>query len=88
MRLDEGGRFSQAIIRETGFNSNPSHSQDGPTPEWLWKAFITNSYVKDLVHAGRARLGALGGDFSLPGYHNVRVLIDHVVTPDTSCYLL
>ncbi len=54
----------------------------------VWKAFITNSYVKDLVHAGIARLGALGGDFSLPGYPNVRVLVDHAVTPDTSCYLL
>jgi len=54
----------------------------------VWKAFITNSYVKDLVHAGIARLGALGGDFSLPGYPNVRVLVDHAVTPNTSCYIL
>jgi len=54
----------------------------------VWKAFITNSYVKDLVHAGIARLGALGGDFSLPGYPNVRVLVDHAVTPSTSCYIL
>jgi hypothetical protein len=54
----------------------------------VWKAFITNSYVKDLVHAGIARLGALGGEFSLPGYPNVRVLVDHAVTPNTSCYIM
>ena len=54
----------------------------------VWKAFITNSFVKELVHAGIARLGALGGEFSLPGYPNVRVLVDHSVTPDTSCYLM
>jgi len=54
----------------------------------VWKAFITNSYVKDLVHAGIARLSALGGDFSLPGYPSVKVLVDHAVTPNTSCYIL
>jgi hypothetical protein len=54
----------------------------------VWKAFITNSYVKELVKAGIARLGALGGEFSLPGYPSVRVLVDHSVTPNTSCYLL
>ena len=67
---------------------------NGYPPEWavmplqVWKAFITNSYVKELVKAGIARLGALGGEFSLPGYPSVRVLVDHSVTPNTSCYLL
>jgi len=54
----------------------------------VWKAFITNSYVKDLVDAGIARLGAMGGDFSIPGYPSVKVLVDHAVTPNTSCYIL
>lgn len=54
----------------------------------VWKAFITNSFVKDLVHAGIAKLGALGGEFSLPGYPDVRVLVDHAVTPNSSCYVM
>jgi len=54
----------------------------------VWKAFITNSYVKDLVHAGIAKLGAMGGEFSIPGYPSVGVLVDSAVTPNTSCYIL
>ena len=54
----------------------------------VWKAFITNSYVKDLVDASIAQLGAMGGDFSIPGYPSVKVLVDHAVTPNTSCYIL
>lgn len=54
----------------------------------VWKAFITNSFVKDLVHAGIARLGVMGGEFSLPGYPDVRVLVDHAITPNASCYIL
>lgn len=54
----------------------------------VWKAFITNSFVKDLVHAGIAKVAATGGEFSIPGYPDVGVLIDSAVTPNTSCYIL
>ena len=32
----------------------------------LWGKFVTNSYVKDLVHAGVATIGKDGGRFTLP----------------------
>ena len=54
----------------------------------VWKAFITNSYVKDLVEAGVAILGAAGGQFAIPGYPTVRVVTDFSVAPDTSCIVL
>ena len=54
----------------------------------VWKAFITNSYVKDLVHAGIATIRETGGQFTVPGYPTVKVLVDHAVTPNTSCYIL
>jgi len=31
LRRDEGGRFSQATVREPRFNPYPSHPMDGPT---------------------------------------------------------
>lgn len=54
----------------------------------VWKAFITNSFVKDLVHAGITKVAATGGEFSIPGYPDVSVLIDSAVSPNTSCYIL
>jgi len=54
----------------------------------VWEAFITNSFVKDLVHAGIASVGADGGRFTIPGWPAVRVLVDYAVTPSTSCYVL
>jgi len=54
----------------------------------VWKAFITNSFVKDLVSAGLASITASGGQFTMPGYPTVRVLVDHAVTPNTSCFIL
>ena len=54
----------------------------------VWKAFITNTFVRDLVRAGIARLGSEGGQFTMPGYPSVRVVVDHSVTPDTSCFVL
>jgi len=54
----------------------------------VWKAFITNSYVKDLVEAGVATLATSGGQFTIPGYPTVRVVTDYSVTPDTSCFVL
>ena len=66
----------------------------GYPPEWavmapkVWKAFITNSYVKDLVHAGIATIGPTGGQFTIPGWPTCKVMMDHAVTPNTSCYVL
>ena len=67
---------------------------NGYPPEWavmhpkVWKAFITNSYVRDLIAAGVVTVGPSGGQFTVPGWPSVKALTDHVVTPDTSCYVL
>ncbi len=53
-----------------------------------WGGFITNTYVRDLVQAGVAALGRESGEFTIPGYPSVRVVVDHAVTPETSCYVL
>jgi hypothetical protein len=52
-----------------------------------WADFITNSYVKDLVHAGIARVGPAGGEFTLPGFPTVRCYTDYGCTPNTSAFL-
>jgi len=46
----------------------------------LWGKFVTNTYVRDLVHAGIAQLGASGGSFSLPGYPTIKVVTDYQLT--------
>jgi hypothetical protein len=46
----------------------------------LWGKFITNSYVKDLVHAGVATVGRDGGQFTLPGYPTIKVITDNHLT--------
>ena len=45
----------------------------------LWGRFITNTYVRDLVHAGIAKAGATGGEFTLPGYPASRVFTDYAL---------
>jgi len=54
----------------------------------VWNAFITNTFVRDLVRAGIATITAVGGQFTVPGYPTVKVCVDHAATPDTSCYVL
>jgi len=46
----------------------------------LWGKFIQNSYVRDLVHAGIATIGAAGGQFTLPGFPTVKVYVDYALT--------
>lgn len=46
----------------------------------LWGKFVTNTYVRDLVHAGIAQLGQDGGRFTLPGYPTIRVITDYSLT--------
>lgn len=46
----------------------------------LWGKFVTNSYVRDLVHAGVAKVGADGGVFTLPGYPSIKVITDYGLT--------
>lgn len=46
----------------------------------LWGKFVTNTYVGDLVHAGIAKIGATGGEFTLPGYPNIKVITDYGLT--------
>ena len=52
----------------------------------IWGKFVTNTYVRDLVHAGIATLGRDGGQFSLPGYPTITVYTDYhlVQTPTAS----
>jgi hypothetical protein len=54
---------------------------------YVWADFITNSYVKDLVHAGIARVGPAGGEFTLPGFPTVKCYTDYGCTPNTSAFL-
>jgi hypothetical protein len=46
----------------------------------LWGKFVTNSYVKDLVHSGIASVSRDGGQFTLPGYPTIRVITDNHLT--------
>ena len=46
----------------------------------LWMKFITNTWVRDLVHAGIATIGSAGGQFTLPGYPTMRVFVDYALT--------
>ena len=46
----------------------------------LWSKFIQNTWVRDLVQAGVARIGAEGGQFTLPGYPTVRIVVDYALT--------
>jgi len=46
----------------------------------LWGKFVTNTYVRDLVHAGIATLGADSGRFTLPGYPTIRTVTDYTLT--------
>ena len=46
----------------------------------LWGKFIQNTFVRDLVHAGIATIGAAGGQFTLPGFPTVKVFVDYALT--------
>ncbi|MCW4048752.1 MAG: hypothetical protein NWE89_03345 [Candidatus Bathyarchaeota archaeon] len=51
----------------------------------IWGKFVTNSYVKDLVHAGVATIGRDGGQFTLPGYPTIKIITDsHLTQTPTS----
>ena len=55
---------------------------------YVWADFITNSYVKDLVTAGIVSISATGGQFTLPGFPTIRVIVDYACTPNTSAWIL
>ena len=46
----------------------------------IWGKFIQNTYVRELVKSGIATIGATGGNFTLPGYPNVKVVTDYAFT--------
>jgi hypothetical protein len=46
----------------------------------LWGKFIQNTWVRELVHAGIASIGAAGGQFTLPGFPTVKVYVDYALT--------
>jgi len=60
----------------------------GYTPNFMavdpgtWCEFITNTYVRDLVQAGVMKVGdgAQGGQFTLPGYPDIQVVVDSAIT--------
>jgi len=41
----KGGRFSQSVIRELGFNPYPIHPLDGPSQRGTWKTCSVRSDV-------------------------------------------
>jgi hypothetical protein len=47
---------------------------------YAWSKFITNDHVKDMAEAGIAQLGATGGQFTLPGYPTINVVVDNALT--------
>ncbi|MBS7646148.1 hypothetical protein KEJ44_08985 [Candidatus Bathyarchaeota archaeon] len=47
---------------------------------YAWSKFITNDHVEGMVEAGIAQLGAAGGQFNLPGYPTIRVVVDNALT--------
>lgn len=71
----EAIRASIEYIEGVGYE--PDFMAMHPT---LWGKFVTNSYVRDLVHAGIATLGADGGRFALPGYPTIRAVTDYSLT--------
>ncbi|GAF67760.1 unnamed protein product, partial [marine sediment metagenome] len=64
----------------------------GHTPDFmalhpaLWAKFITNSYIRELVHAGVMSMTAGGPRFSLPGWPQMRIYISRALseTPGAS----
>ncbi|MBS7658105.1 MAG: hypothetical protein QXL69_01030 [Candidatus Bathyarchaeia archaeon] len=62
-------------IREKGYE--PDFMALSP---YAWSKFITNSFVRDLVHAGLAKITAAGGEFTLPGYPMIDVVVDAALT--------
>jgi hypothetical protein len=46
----------------------------------LWNKFITNTWIRDLVHAGILSLAPSGGQFNLPGWPTVEIFVDWSLT--------
>jgi hypothetical protein len=46
----------------------------------LWRKFILNTWVRDIVHAGLGMVGATGGEFTLPGYPRMAFFVDPALT--------
>jgi hypothetical protein len=66
---------SMQAIEKNGYE--PDFIAMHPT---LWGKFIQNSWVRDLVHAGIATIGAAGGQFTLPGFPTMKVIVDYALT--------
>ncbi len=46
----------------------------------LWNKFITNTWIRDLVHSGILQLAASGATFSLPGWPTIEIFVDWGLT--------
>lgn len=46
----------------------------------LWNKFITNTWIRELVHAGILELAKTGGNFTLPGWPTVEIFVDWSLT--------
>ena len=46
----------------------------------IWSKFITNTWIRDLVHAGILTVAGGGGQFTLPGWPMVSLIVDWNLT--------
>ena len=46
----------------------------------IWSKFITNTWIGELVHQGILRLAPTGGNFTLPGWPTIEILVDWSLT--------
>ena len=46
----------------------------------IWNAFITNTWIRELMKASILRLAPTGGNFTLPGWPTVEVFVDWSLT--------
>jgi len=46
----------------------------------LWNKFITNTWIRDLVHSGILQLAATGATFTLPGWPTIEIFVDWSLT--------
>lgn len=74
---DPFAQISPSLNYIEGKGYEPNFMAMHPT---LWRKFITNTWVRELVAAGMTQLGAGGGSFSLPGWPTIRVVVDYALT--------
>ena len=46
----------------------------------IWSKFITNTYIRDLVHSGILKVAPTGSTFTLPGWPTIEIIVDWTLT--------